>query len=453
MEEKTIAAISTPAGTGGIGIIRISGTQAVQIAEKMFRPYKGSLSELEGYSGLLGRVFDKNGDIDEAIAFVYHAPKSYTGENVVELSCHGGLWIVQRVLRLCCENGAVPAEPGEFTKRAFLNGKLDLIQAEAVMNLINAQSAAANREALAARDGRLSTEIGKIVETLVSQSAHLSAWADYPDEDIEEVTASALLQEIKTALEKAQKLLNTGDSGKIIHEGIRTAIVGAPNVGKSTLMNMLAGYKRSIVTEIPGTTRDIVEDTVRMGDIVLRLYDTAGIRDTEDVVESIGIDMAKHALETAQLVLAVFDSSAELEAQEIEAVSCVDKPVIAVVNKVDLPQKLDLEKIKADYSEVVLISAESGEGHELLEDAVLRAAKVKDIDLSAPIVSSERQRNFLSVAVDSLTGAVSALEMGVPLDAVNVEIDYALDALLAMQGEKASDKVLDEVFSRFCVGK
>ena len=458
---STIAAISTAQGTGGMGIVRLSGPRALTIAAQVFRPMnpKHTLADKKGYTGCLGRIYTNNEDIDDAIAFVYRAPRSYTGEDVVELSCHGGMWLVQSVLRLCLAQGAHPAQPGEFTKRAFLNGKLDLLQAEAVMDLIQAQGDAARRAALAGRDGKLSTVIAGVVENLVTQSAHLAVWADYPEEDIEPVDTAVLHAALSESQEVLARLLETGDTGRILQEGIRTAIIGRPNVGKSTLMNLLTGHERSIVTAIPGTTRDVVEESVRMGDFVLRLYDTAGIRETADAIESIGVEKSRQVLETADLVLVLFDGAQPFTPQDetiIAAVHEKNRPAIAVINKADLPQQLNPEQIiqpGVGFAAVVEVSAATGAGRGALEAAVLKLLRLDTFDASQAIIGIERQRLALTQAHAALAEALQALTAGMTYDAVNADIDFALDVLLELTGEKASERVIDEVFSAFCVGK
>ena len=293
---STIAAISTPLGTGGVGVIRISGPDAIRTAEAVFSPAGGQpLSASHGYTAHYGRLRDREGEFDEAVATVFRAPRSYTGEDVVELSCHGGLYLVQRTLRAVLDHGASLAGPGEFTKRAYLNGKLSLAQAESVMDLIGAAGRQSAQAALAGRDGALSHKIDGIAAELVDQAAHLAAWNDYPDEDMESVTPEPLAAALRSSLRECQALLDGYDTGRILREGVDTAIIGRPNVGKSTLMNLLAGTQKSIVTAIPGTTRDVVEETVLAGEIVLRLADTAGIRDTDDPVEQAGVQLARQA--------------------------------------------------------------------------------------------------------------------------------------------------------------
>lgn len=453
-EHSTVAAISTPPGAGGIGVIRISGADSFAVADKIFRANnKKSIFEMNGYTSALGRVYDGDGPVDDAIAQVFRAPKSYTGEDVVELSCHGGLWILQKVLRLCLENGAQPANPGEFTKRAFLNGKLNLTQAEAVMDLISAQGQSAAKAALSARDGMISTRINKIVEKLVSQSAHLAAWADFPDEDLETLDRDLFSTVLEEAVRTISDIVKTYDAGKILREGISTAIVGKPNVGKSTLMNLLSGEERSIVTDIPGTTRDVVEDTVRLGDFILRLADTAGIRETDDPVENAGVERSRLQIQTAELIFAVFDSSDELDAQDLGILDALaGKPCVAVVNKIDLPKRLDISWLEAKIPKLVTISAKTGDGVKELEAAVSGLLGLSSIDATAGIIANERQRVCLVKAKESLGEAKTALVSGM-LDAANACVDYAIDELLILTGERASDRVVDEVFARFCVGK
>ena len=346
--EDTIAAISTPVAAGGIGMVRISGPQALEVADRVFRSVSGKqVQQTEGYRGLYGRVHDGQGEIDEAVVFVYRAPKSYTGENVAEICCHGGVYLVQRTLRACIAAGARPAQAGEFTRRAFLNGKMSLTQAEAVMDLIASQGQQSAQAALQAKDGAVFSKIHQVIDRMLSISSALAAWVDYPDEDIDEVSDDNLRAGVEEICRRLHDILRGYDNGKILREGVSTVIVGRPNVGKSTLMNLLSGQEKSIVTKIPGTTRDIVEDTIRLGDIVLNLADTAGLRDTDDPVEKVGVELARKRLDTSYLVLAVFDSSEELSEEDMELIEKIkDRPVVAVINKSDLSRKIHVEKIR-----------------------------------------------------------------------------------------------------------
>ncbi len=455
MSEKTIAAISTAQGEGGIGVIRISGDDALLIADKIFKSVSGKkVTEMKGYTASFGKIISNDEEIDEAVMLVFKAPHSYTGEDVAEISCHGGIFITKQVLRAAIEAGAVPAEAGEFTKRAFLNGKIDLTEAESVIDIISAKSKSAAKAALFVKDGVLRKKIDKIKEDLLSQAAHLSAWADYPEEDIAEVTDTMILEVCKNSAEVLQKLLDSYDCGQAVKQGIDTVIAGRPNVGKSTLMNLLSGYEKSIVTDIPGTTRDVVEDVVIAGDVILRLSDTAGLRNTDDKVEKIGVEKAKKRLEQCGLLLAVFDNSRELDSDDIELINAAENtPCIAVINKTDLSQKADVEFISQKIKKVVFISASNGEGRDELIKAIEEIAGTDRFNPSEGILSNERQRLAVSNALNSIKEAQSALETGMTFDAVTVSLEDAISELLELTGEKTSDEVIDRVFHNFCVGK
>ena len=455
MNSNTIAAISTAQGQGGIGIIRISGSNAIEIADKVFVAVnKKTLSSLGGYQASYGKAVKDGEIIDEVVAILYRNPKSYTGEDVVELCCHGGLYVTRSVLRAVIESGAVLAEPGEFTKRAFLNGKMDLSEAQAVMDIISAKSKQAARAAVSMRTGALSRKIGNIKSNLVSIAGHLCAWADYPEEDIPEVTSQAIEETLKKSKEEISELLKNYDTGQAILHGIDTVIAGRPNVGKSTLMNLLSGFDKSIVTEIPGTTRDVVEETVIIGNVTLNLCDTAGIRETDNVVEKIGVDRTYERLSSCSLVLAVFDSSENLEDEDIKLIeSLKDVPSIAIINKTDLARKIDTEYIKERVACVIEISAKSGDGKELLENAVAEVTGTKDFDPCSGILSTERQRTAASEALIAVEDAENTLSMGFSFDAVTVCVEEAIDKLLQLTGENVADAVVDDVFHSFCVGK
>ena len=455
LNSTTIAAISTAQGEGGVGVIRISGADAIATADKVFKNINNrKLSDMRGYTAAFGKVFLNGEPLDEAVALVFRAPHSYTGEDVVELSCHGGVFITQQVLRAVIEAGASPAQAGEFTKRAFLNGKLDLTEAEAVADIISAKNRSAARAALSVKDGVLRRRIDKVKNDLLSLAAHLSAWADYPEEDIPEVTDSMISNTCEAAQKELEKLLSTYDSGQAIKQGIDAVIAGRPNVGKSTLMNLLSGSEKSIVTEIAGTTRDVVEDTIVAGDVILRLSDTAGLRDTDDAVEKIGVERAKKRLEQCALLLAVFDNSSALESFDYQLLETAkDVPTIAVVNKTDLPSKLDINNIESFIDNIVFVSASTGEGKDELIQAIAKIAGTNQLNPSEGILSNERQRANVSAALRSVKEAISALKSGMTFDAVTVNLEDAISELLEMTGEKASDEILDKVFHNFCVGK
>ena len=455
MSEKTIAAISTAQGEGGIGVIRISGDNAFEIADKVFKSINNKkIAEMKGYTASFGKICHNGEEIDEAVALVFRAPHSYTGEDVVELSCHGGIYITKQVLRAVLDAGATPAQAGEFTKRAFLNGKIDLTEAEAVIDIISAKSKSAARAALFVKDGALRKKINKVKDDLLTLVAHLSAWADYPEEDIADVTDDMIFDVCNNGIKVLENLLNTYDSGQAVKQGIDTVIAGRPNVGKSTLMNLLSGYEKSIVTDIPGTTRDIVEDTVLVGDVILRLSDTAGLRDTDDTVEKIGVDRAKQRLQQCGLLLAVFDNSRELDEDDINLLEmATDVPSIAIINKTDLEQNIDINYIQSKINKIIYISAVSGEGKEEIVKAVEEIAGTANLNPSEGILSNERQRVAVSNALNSVREAKSALEMGMTFDAVTVSLEDAISELLELTGEKTSDEVIDRVFHNFCVGK
>lgn len=451
----TIAALSTPLAPGGISVIRISGDNAIEVADKIVKTTSGKkLTSLRGYTAAHGKVYNGDEVLDECVALVFRQPKSYTGEDTVEISCHGGVLVSSKVLRAVFNAGARPAQGGEFTKRAFLNGKMDLSEAEAVMSLISARGEGGMKAALTALDGALSKKIDGYCNILVSAAANMAAWVDYPDDEIPELDFGVLKASLSEVYDGLEALLGRFDAGKAITDGVETAIVGKPNVGKSALMNMLSGFRRSIVTDIAGTTRDIVEETVRVGRVLLNLADTAGIRESEDTVESIGVEMAKDKIENAGLILAVFDVSRGLDESDEEILElCKGREVIGVINKTDLPCKADVERIKEALGEVIFISALKGDGEKELSEAIERALGTDKIDTSQAMLTTERQRRSAEKALSSIREAIDAVEMGITMDAVNVCIDSAIEDLLELTGKKAREAVVDEVFSRFCVGK
>ena len=450
-----IAAVSTPLMSAGLGVIRISGDNAAEIADRVFRSTSGKkLAEISGYSALYGHVFDKKGDIDEVVALNFRAPHSFTGENAVEFSCHGSVYILKRTLAALIDAGARLARAGEFTRRAFENGKMDLSAAESVMSLIGAQSELEHSAALSGREGVLFRRIDEIKGDLTALSAHLSAWVDFPDEDVPEVSHDELFSGLKSAQNRLSRLISDFDNGKILREGIDTVIVGRPNVGKSTFMNMLCGADRSIVTDIAGTTRDIVEESVLVGGVKLRLQDTAGLHETDDRVEKIGVDMAKRRIESAALILAVFDGSEPLNNDDLALIEALNgRRAIAVINKSDLDMKIDTERITSVIKNTVVLSAKSGENADMVEEAILSVSGLDGLDPTSAMMTTERQRDCAERAKTALNEAIFALEAGLTFDAVGVMLDEAIAALCELSGERVSESIVDEVFDTFCVGK
>ena len=451
---STIAAISTAQGQGGIGVIRVSGEDSFTIVDKIFKSVSGKkIMDIKGYTALFGHIYNNEEVLDEAVVLKYVAPKSFTGENVVEISCHGGMYITKEVLNAVIMSGASLAEPGEFTKRAYLNGKMDLTEAESVMDIISAKSKSAARAALFVKDGALFKKSQQVKQLLLDKAAHLSAWADYPEEDIPEVTEDSIIEAIEESISILEKLLSTYDMGQVVKEGIDTVIVGRPNAGKSTLMNLLVGREKSIVTNIAGTTRDVVEDTVLVGNVMLKLSDTAGIRDTDNEIEKIGVQKTFDKINGAGLVIALFDNNEELNSEDIDLINKIkDMPCIAVINKIDLEDKVDKKYITNNIENVVYISAKQQDNIDELKNMIEKIAGTEDFDPSAGIVANERQRNAIRNAVNSLYEAKESLAMGMTMDAITVSLQETIDYLLELTGEKAGEEIVDSVFHNFCVG-
>lgn len=452
---STIAAISTAQGQGGIGVIRVSGEQAFTIVDKIFKSVSGKkIMDIKGYTALFGHIYNNEEVLDEAVVLKYVAPKSFTGENVVEISCHGGMYITKEVLNAVIMAGASLAEPGEFTKRAYLNGKMDLTEAESVMDIISAKSKSAARAALFVKDGALFKKSQQVKQLLLDKAAHLSAWADYPEEDIPEVSEDSIMEAIDESISILEKLLSTYDMGQVVKEGIDTVIAGRPNAGKSTLMNLLVGREKSIVTNIAGTTRDVVEDTVLVGNVMLKLSDTAGIRDTDNEIEKIGVQKTFDKINGAGLVIALFDNNEELNSEDIDLINKIkDMPCIAVINKIDLEDKVDKKYITDNIENVVYISAKQQDNIDELKNMIEKIAGTEDFDPSAGIIANERQRNAIRNAVNSLYEAKESLAMGMTMDAITVSLQETIDYLLELTGEKAGEEIVDSVFHNFCVGK
>ena len=451
----TIVAISTALMPAGIGVVRISGRYAITVAEQIWRPRGGAnLSSRPANAAAVGFAIAQGQDLDECVALIFRAPHSYTGEDVIEISCHGGVYIVRRLLEAALAAGARLAQPGEFTKRAFMNGKLDLTRAEAVMDLIGAQGETAARAALAQHEGALFQSIQQIKGLLVEISADIAAWVDFPDEGVPSLEPAELQKSLENVRNTLALFAENFRRGRVIREGIETAIVGRPNVGKSTLMNLLAGSEKSIVTATPGTTRDVVEEQVNFAGVTLRLWDTAGLRETDDPVEQAGVARAKARMEQAQLVLALFDGSEPLGAEDIAVLEQVrSKKIIAVVNKSDLPSRINKEYIENEIEHIVNISAAQGDGLTKLEEAVRTMTDTSGFDPGAALVANERQLDCVNRAADGVTSSLDASRSGLTLDAVSVGITDALSALCELTGEQVSEQIIDRVFEKFCIGK
>lgn len=453
--EKCIAAIATPNAPGGLSVIRLSGEGSFEIADKVFKSISGKkLCDLKGYSAAYGEfVYEGDEVIDDGVALVFRAPKSYTGEDVVEFSCHGGVLVTQKLLKALFSLGAAPAQRGEFTKRALLNGKMSLTQAEGIADLISAQSEMAVQSANAAKKGALFHKIKGICETLTAVDGHLQAWIDYPEEEIDDVLTEDILVKLNQVKSELKSLLDNYDNGKLIKQGISAVILGKPNVGKSTLMNLLSGYEKSIVTDIAGTTRDIVEETISLDGVSISLYDTAGICSTEDIVEKIGVDRAIEKISEVDFALAVFDSSRPFEDEDLEILNKIEGvPSIAILNKSD-KGKMNISLHEHIFDYVVTTSNENMESIQNLKETILKVCKLNDFDASAPMIANERQRISANDAYGQICTVVDDLEFGMSWDAIGVGLDCAIDSLLSLTGEKATDTVVDEVFSHFCVGK
>jgi len=453
----TIAAIATGAVRSAIGVLRLSGDDAIKIASSVFRSYSGKpLHEYESRKLVYGEFLSKDGGVlDICLATISRAPNTYTGENTAEFHCHGSPTVLAAALRALFEAGARQALPGEFTKRAFLNGRLDLTQAEAVIDLIDAETEAAARNAAGHLRGSVSQKVSGIYDALIDISAHFHAVIDYPDEDIEPFKKEEFENTLEFSARELEKLIRSFERGRVLREGVKSAIVGRPNAGKSSLLNALLGYERAIVTPIPGTTRDTIEEKLTLGGVLLRLTDTAGIRRTEDLVEKIGVERAIEAARDAELVIAVFDGSQELTEEDMEAIEAAKgaRRSIAVVNKSDLPQKIDLKVIKSSFTSVCVVSALERTGLDKLDSIVKEMFEGEGPETAGEIITSARQAEAISRAHASITAALTALREGYTPDAVLTEAESATSALGELLGKTVRSDVTDRIFSRFCVGK
>ena len=458
MEQDTITAISTPIGEGAIAIVRISGEESFAIANRIF-PTK-DLTKVDSHTIHYGSLIDPKTDekVEEVMVSVLNAPRTFTREDIIEINCHGGMVSVNRVLQLILREGARLAEPGEFTKRAFLNGRIDLSQAEAVMDLIRSKTDKAMSQALNQMDGRLSNLIRSLRQQLIETVAHVEVNIDYPEyDDVEEMTHQMLVERATAVKEEVQRLLMTAKQGKILREGIATAIIGKPNVGKSSLLNILAQENKAIVTDIPGTTRDVVEEYVNVRGVPLRLIDTAGIRETEDIVERIGVERSRKALKDADLILLVLNGNEPFTKEDAALFEAArEHDIIAVINKTDLEQQIDLDEVKAIAGDVPIISTSLVEeqGIDQLESAIAETFFEGELDSGdLTYVSNVRHIQLLEQSEQALDDALQAVDDGMPLDLVQIDITRTWELLGEIIGDNIHESLIDQLFSQFCLGK
>lgn len=456
--DDTIAAIATAPGEGGIGIIRISGPKSLEVAEEIFFSMSGKkISEYPARTLIFGNIKDGDKKIDEVLVAYMKGPNSYTAEDVIEINCHGGFISVKRILELVLSKDVRLAEAGEFTKRAFLNGRIDLSQAEAVIDVINAKTDKAHEVAEKQLDGFLSNRIREFREKVTELLAQVEVAIDYPEEDIEFIAYTTLEEKTRELNKDIKKLYETSESGKIFREGLKTVIVGKPNVGKSSLLNSILGENRAIVTDIPGTTRDVIEEFVNIKGIPLKIVDTAGIRETDDVVEKIGVEKSMASFDTADLIIMVVDSSSELSEEDREILEKVQgKETILLLNKTDLSQVIDEEEVKKYVNEenIIKISALHNEGIENVHDRIEAMVYKGDIKSSSNvIITNSRHKDALYRAMKSAEDAMRAIEDRMPLDFVEVDLKNIWDYLGYINGDTVSEDLLDNIFHNFCIGK
>lgn len=456
--DDTIAAIATAPGEGGIGIIRISGEKSLQVANDIFKSVSGKkIEEYNTRTLIYGHILDGEKTIDEVLVAYMKGPNSYTTEDVIEINCHGGFISVKKILELVLSKDVRLADQGEFTKRAFLNGRIDLAQAEAIIDVINAKTEMAHTVAQSQLEGSLSKKIKDLRFGITEMLAHITVSIDFPDEDVEHITYNTLKEKSLELQKEINKLYDTAESGKILRDGLKTVIVGKPNVGKSSLLNAVLGENRAIVTDIPGTTRDVIEEFVNIKGIPLKIVDTAGIRETEDVVEKIGVEKSKEFFNSADLSIVVLDSSRELEVEDMEILEAVQpNKTIVLLNKTDLNQVIDIEKIKqfVDEKNIITISALQHEGiekiHDKIEDMVFEGTVRNSSDL---VVTNSRHKDALYKAKQSISDALTAIESYMPLDFIEVDFKNIWDYLGYINGDTVTEDLLDTIFSNFCIGK
>ena len=454
---STIVAISTAPGTGGIGIVRMSGEKTFEILDKIFiQKNKENIEKIKGYSIKYGNIIDeKNNIIDEVLVSYFKAPKSYTTENMCEINSHGGMVIMNKILEICINNGAVLAEPGEFTKRAFLNGRIDLAQAEAVIDIINSKTDKEAKVSINQLEGGLSKNIGEIRKDILSIMADIEASIDYPEYDIEETTNSKILDFLEKIDKKLLALENSFNNGKILRDGISTVILGRPNAGKSSLLNLILNEERAIVTDIEGTTRDTIEEFIQIDGIPLKIIDTAGIRNSGDEVEKIGVKKAKELAEKSDIIIAIFDVSRELNEEDFDILNISkNKNSIIILNKIDLTRKIDLEKIKEINKPIVEMSVKSGEGKEKLFSEISKMFKLDEIANDGEvIVSNQRHKYLIKNARKNIELSRDAIENNMPIDIISTSIRQILEDLGEITGETVTEDIISEIFSKFCLGK
>ncbi|HDG9653544.1 TPA: tRNA uridine-5-carboxymethylaminomethyl(34) synthesis GTPase MnmE [Staphylococcus aureus] len=459
MDLDTITSISTPMGEGAIGIVRLSGPQAVEIADKLYKG-KHLLNDVPSHTINYGHIIDPESKevVEEVMVSVLRAPKTFTREDIIEINCHGGILTINRVLELTMTYGARMAEPGEFTKRAFLNGRIDLSQAEAVMDFIRSKTDRASKVAMNQIEGRLSDLIKKQRQSILEILAQVEVNIDYPEyDDVEDATTEFLLEQSKEIKQEINRLLDTGAQGKIMREGLSTVIVGKPNVGKSSMLNNLIQDNKAIVTEVAGTTRDVLEEYVNVRDVPLRLVDTAGIRETEDIVEKIGVERSRKALSQADLILFVLNNNEALTQEDYTLYEVVkNEDVIVIVNKMDLEQNIDINEVKDMIGDTPLIQTSmlKQEGIDELEIQIrdlFFGGEVQNQDMT--YVSNSRHISLLKQARQTIQDAIDAAESGVPMDMVQIDLTRTWEILGEIIGETASDELIDQLFSQFCLGK
>lgn len=456
--DDTIAAIATAPGEGGIGIIRISGERALSVAESIFKSVTGKLiKEYNTRTLIYGTVMDGEQIIDEALVAYMKGPKSYTGEDVIEINCHGGFISVKKILELILSKEVRLADAGEFTKRAFLNGRIDLSQAEAIIDVIKAKTDKAHEVAQSQLEGSLSKKIRELRFKVTEVLAHLEVSIDFAEEDVEEITYKTLRENAEELRTEIKKLYDTAESGKILRDGLKTVIIGKPNVGKSSLLNSILGENRAIVTDIAGTTRDVIEEFVNIKGIPLKIVDTAGIRETEDVVEKIGVEKSKESYSTADLVIMVLDSSRPLSEEDREILQTLEnKKAIVLLNKTDLPQQIQLDELSkyVDCSSIIKISALQHKGIEELQDkieAMVYKGSVKNS--SSLMVTNSRHKDALLKAYESINDAIIAIDQNMPYDFIEVDFKNIWDYLGYINGDTVKEDLLDTIFANFCIGK